>query len=127
MGMFDYYQPVPELKCSVCDGVLTGWQGKDGPCALFVWQQGFAAPTDQNVRDKCRSSDSQIANARLPVEFYISSDDCGCSRFVEAIGRTINGIWMTTELVTVGNTNQGPHETRDEYKARLAWLRGLNR
>lgn len=125
MGMFDYYKPVPDLRCPICDGPLTEWQGKDGSCALFVWRQGFAAPTDQNVDDECRSDEEQITRARLPAGFYISSDDCGCSRFIEAIGQTSDGVWVTTTLVTAENTVQGPDENRNEYKARLAWLRGL--
>ena len=28
------------------------WQGKDGPCALFVWEQGQSAPVEQLVEEK---------------------------------------------------------------------------
>ena len=54
MGMFDWYEPSGALSCPVCSAELSEWQGKDGPCALFVWQQGFAVPVDQNVVENAR-------------------------------------------------------------------------
>ena len=123
MAMFDYYEPVPALSCPVCRGNLAGWQGKDGPCALLVWRQGFQTPVGQNVMPECLWSAEEMKGTRLPTEFFLYSDDCDCPEYVEAIGRTDSGTWVTTELVTTDNTNQRPHERRSEYKARLARLR----
>jgi len=54
MGMLDWYRPVPDLACPVCGTPLREWQGKEGPCGLFVWQQGEIAPIDQVVDEECR-------------------------------------------------------------------------
>lgn len=55
MGMLDYYQPRPDLSCPVCDASNLEWQGKDGPCALFLWEQGHAAPINQLIEENLAS------------------------------------------------------------------------
>ena len=34
MGMFDWVKAPESLTCRKCDGPLTGFQSKDGPCQL---------------------------------------------------------------------------------------------
>jgi hypothetical protein len=50
-AMFDYYEPVPVLTCPKCGAELREWQGKDGPCALFVWRQHEPNPVGQRAYD----------------------------------------------------------------------------
>jgi uncharacterized protein YbaR (Trm112 family) len=126
MGMFDYYRPTESLACPVCGGPLREWQGKDGPCASFVWEQGVAAPITQYADDAIRLSEADLAHWRLPHTFSISSDDCRCPYPVEAHGETQEGIWSITRLITGQPIHQYPHETRAEFKARQRWLRGNN-
>ncbi len=49
MEMFDYYQPTEKIKCPKCGYQLKEWQGKDGHCALLVWQQNNKQAVDQKV------------------------------------------------------------------------------
>lgn len=123
MGMFDSYEPVPPLACVVCGQPLSEWQGKHGPCALFVWRQGCDAPIRQEADEDCRLSHEELAAWRLPTEFWIGSRDCGCPYENVAIGRTEDGVWVSTELITAQNASQGT-QTRAEWKAYLKWLRG---
>jgi hypothetical protein len=98
MGMFDYYEPVPSLSCPVCGHALTEWQGKSGPCGLFIWRQGYTAPIGQSVDDEVKLSSEELSQWRLPAEFDLYSYDCPCPFPVDAIGRTQDGVWMVTEL-----------------------------
>ena len=122
MSMVDYYEPEPSLACPVCGQALFEWQGTDGPCALFVWRQGYAAPVDQRVDSEIRLSDEELKRWCLPAEFWIGSSDCTCPFEVVAIGRTAHGFWTSTELITAQNARQLPHKRRSEFKAYLAWL-----
>jgi hypothetical protein len=36
MGMFDYYEPTPPIECPNRGESPSGWQGKEGPCALVI-------------------------------------------------------------------------------------------
>ena len=55
MGMFDWYVPRPAVACPCCATLLSGWQGKSGPCSLFEWVQGVAPPARQLVDEECAS------------------------------------------------------------------------
>ena len=120
MGMFDWYEPDPPLACPVCGQALSEWQGKDGPCALFVWRQGYAAPLRQCVDAEIRLSDDELKHWCLPAEFWIGSSDCACPFEVVAIGRTEHGIWTSTDLITAENARQLSHERRGDFKVRLS-------
>jgi len=124
MGMFDSFEPLPELACSVCGARLMGWQGKDGPCALLRWRQGVAAPVDQDVPDENRGELSVIFSLRLPREFEIYTPCCGGECFATAFCTAPDGVWSTTVLETAANARQRPHERRGDFKTRLAWLQG---
>lgn len=125
MGMFDEYIPDPPLDCPACGGVLDGWQGKDGPNALMVWQQGIAGPIDQAIEDEdIRLLPEQLATFRLPQEFLIYTQCCHEHFFIEAECHTADEIWMRTELDTAETTIQAKNERRGQFKARLRWLSG---
>jgi hypothetical protein len=100
MGMFDYYEPVPTVRCSRCGWAILEWQGKDGSNALFLWRQGHAGPVRQVVDEECRISAEKMAEHRLPSEFHISPAQVNC-RFCPqyAVGRTENGVWSITEII----------------------------
>jgi len=120
--MFDSFEPVPELACSVCGARLTGWQGKDGPCALLRWRQGVASPVDQDLSDEDRGDRAVIDSLRLPREFEIYTPCCGGRFFVTAHCKAPEGVWSTTVLETAANARQRREERRAEFKSRLAWL-----
>jgi hypothetical protein len=119
MGMFDHYRPKPGIDCSVCGASYLEWQGKDGPCALFVWEQGQFGPVDQLVDEECKISPEDRAEVRLPVRFEIYAE-CGCPTFLDAVGFTEHGVWTLTELLSPTNAVAYPHESEREFKKRLA-------
>jgi hypothetical protein len=97
MGMFDWYEPVPDLPCPVCGGAVQ-WQGKDGPCALLLWRQGEACPIEQRVDEPLSPDD--LVSYRLPSTFGLYGE---CSRLhpTEAVGETADGIWTSSRIVPV--------------------------
>jgi hypothetical protein len=119
--MFDYYRPKQDLSCSVCGASRLEWQGKSGPCALFVWQQEQPAPVDQLVDAECKISNGERAEIRLPARFEIYAE-CECPTFLEAVGFTEYGIWTQTELLSPTNAVAYPHENEREFRKRLAAL-----
>lgn len=97
MGMFDYYEPAKTYACPICDTPLKGWQGKDGPCGLFVWQEGEKYPVDQRVDDEVRLSVEEIQQWTLPPTFYIYTD-CPDHGLIYALCTTQDGVWSSTRL-----------------------------
>ena len=97
MGMFDHYQPEPPL---VFDGVvLSGWQGKAGPCALYVWRQHSAAPVEQAMDEEWRGLPEVMASSRLPEgeEVIYTSHPRG-SGLIFATIIVRDGVWTDTKL-----------------------------
>lgn len=85
MGLFDWFEPDPVIRCLKCKiGTISGWQGKHGGHALFLWKQGLAAPVDQPIDEECKI-DSQTREAkRLPFDkgvsiYYGNCDFCGAT------------------------------------------------
>ena len=99
MGMFDWYEPRPALSCPSCGSVLTGWQGKSGPCALFQWVQGCASPTAQLVDDDAACSDSFRDAARLPEDFELHTSCDSCETWIDAVGSCERGVWTRVDLL----------------------------
>jgi hypothetical protein len=93
MGMFDYYVPRPSLTCPRCQAPLADFQGKDGPCGLFVWLQGIAAPSDQSVDEEWKLLPEKRGALRLPERFEIYTECSGCKLWVSAIGTCEDGVW----------------------------------
>jgi hypothetical protein len=98
MGFFDSYEPIPDLRCPICENVLNDWQGIDAACGLFVWQQGIAYPVDQT------GSESNIDEAdrkkfRLPEEFeiYANCENCGDVQIIASC-KTEDEIWNETVI-----------------------------
>src|SRR5258706_14325480 len=100
MGMFDYYEPDPQISCPKCGVILIEWQGKAGPNGLFVWHQGKLAPVDQRVDDDLKVPQARLTSFRLPEEFEFYSDDCRLHT-VLARGKTLNGLWSQTKIIEV--------------------------
>jgi hypothetical protein len=123
MGMFDWYKPEPDLNCPVCAKLLSEWQGIDADCLLLVWKQCVANPIEQKGDDEdFQISEADLTNFTLPKEFSFYSYDCDCPFPVQAIGKTENGLWASTKLVTAENAKQGKEERKEQFKARLKWL-----
>jgi len=96
MGMFDWYRPLGPLDCPVCHVPLLEWQGKDGQCALYVWQQGEAAPVEQACDEEYKRPDT-MKLARLPDSFSIYSNDC-LKHWITAKCKTVAGVWCETQI-----------------------------
>lgn len=103
MGLYDYYEPDPPIDCPKCGGQLSNWQGSDGRPALFVWRQGIAAAIEQRVDSDCRVAPEELAQFRLPPEFWIYGGECKCgyqfddSRFSVRCTAP-DGVWRTAEV-----------------------------
>jgi len=121
MGMFDYYRPKPDIQCPVCGASGLEWQGKDGPSALFVWEQGHAGPIDHLVPDECKWKPGERAQARLPGRFEIYAK-CRCPTFLEAVGVAEGGVWIRTELLGPDNAVAYPQESERQFRERLSVL-----
>jgi hypothetical protein len=127
MGLFDTYEPDPPLQCPVCRADLAGWQGKDGPNALFVWRQNRRHPIDQDVPEESRLDRAAMTRFDLPSEFEIYTNCCGGRFFVAALCHTVDGMWSSTTLVTAENAAQRSDERKQDFKARRRWLEGRAR
>jgi hypothetical protein len=120
--MFDHYRPEPPLACPACGRQINEWQGYDGPCALFIWKQGIAAPIDQAASLDVRLEPSDLQRVRLPTLFLIRARCCSPRFAVEAVGRANEGMWDQTTVTTASNATQHKDETRADFAARLKWL-----
>jgi hypothetical protein len=98
MGFFDWYKPATQYGCPACGLPLKDWQGKDGPCGQFVWQEGEKYPVDQLVDDEARLSVEERQRWMLPPRFLIYSYDCPRHKPIEALGTTQDGVWSSTSL-----------------------------
>ncbi len=98
MGMFDWYNPAKKHECPVCGTPLKDWQGKDGPCLLFVWQEEEKYPIYQPVDDEVRMTIEEMQQWTLPIRFWIYSFDCPHHHPIYALGTTQDGIWSSTSL-----------------------------
>lgn len=78
--MFDSYVPKPEISCPTCGCLLLNWQGKHGPCKMWVFEQG---KDDKYHR-------------QLPEKFVFTAECCG--NYFVATGRCENGIWIETTV-----------------------------
>jgi len=103
MGMFDLYEPSGELRCPIDGCPLLNWQGKDGPCALFVWRQGSLHPVAQNVDEEARLAIKERQQWTLPPEFTIQCFDCPDHLPILARCTAPQGIWTTTTLMPIGS------------------------
>jgi hypothetical protein len=104
MGMFDWYEPGPELAtCPVCGSPLYGWQGKDADNPLLlVWRQGERAPVDQRMDDEyCLYIEDRDA-LRLPERFLIHTACLADHRHM-AEGRCVDGVWLTSAFIAPGS------------------------
>ncbi|MCC7542819.1 MAG: transposase [Deltaproteobacteria bacterium] len=98
MGMFDWYEPAGVDECPLCRSLLGGWQGKEGPCGLYVFRQGHRIPIEQRVDPGSRGLDSVMLASRLPegtCEIY-----CECERGHDwsALATVRDGVWTDTRL-----------------------------
>ena len=123
MGMFDTYETRLPLQCPACGVELSNWQGKDGPCGLFVWREGEPNAVSQGA-DESNLNPENRKKFVLPEIFEIYSYDCDCPFPVEAICSCQNGVWNKTEVVTLENAKQKKSERKDDFKKRVRWLEG---
>jgi hypothetical protein len=112
MGMFDEYLPEPPIECPNCGLGHLKFQGKDGPCNLLVWRQGFATPV--GVCDESEHSDEYFATCHLPQAFMAyggTCESCGFPAGLEMHGSAREGVWTTStfdpELVGARDIGDG--------------------
>lgn len=99
MGMFDWYEPRPDVACTTCGQTDVEWQGQHGPNAMMVWRQGTSSPVDQRVDAEVRLFDRDLARTRLPDVFLIRGE-CDKRHVIFALGFTDSaGVWTRTNLV----------------------------
>ena len=98
VGMFDNYEPLPPIACPVCGSPSVGWQGKDGPCALFLWRQGEPHAVDQPIDGDAGIERSRFADFSLPPEFAMLGR-CANGHQYQAAGRAPEGVWTESELL----------------------------
>jgi hypothetical protein len=98
MGMFDLYQPRERIRCPECSTDLVEWQGKDGPCGLFLWKEGHPAPISQDVDEEIRLTDAMREQLRLPRAFTIYSYDCPRHQPIDASCEAPDGVWVSTKV-----------------------------
>lgn len=120
MGMFDYYIPDPPLHCPVCNSALEGWQGKDGPCMLLIWQQESKIPVAHKLPEENIDNNKVFLESFvLPSHFEIYTDDCKCERLINAYGFCEDEVWCRSEIVTHLNFRPGyTTSEKDEHKIR---------
>ena len=121
MGMFDYYHPRPAIICPLCGVTPIEWQGKDGPSALLIWEQGQSAPGGQRIDDDCKLAAHALLDFRLPARFEIHAN-CKCVTQLLAVGMTERGTWTRTELLSSANAVAYPHENEREFRKRMEAL-----
>jgi hypothetical protein len=102
MGMFDWFKPIPDLRCPNCKTILSEWQGYPPGCALFIWEQDIAYPIAQVASEECKISDEERRKIRLPDEFdiYTFCENCPDYRITTEC-KTEDGIWSKIESIKV--------------------------
>jgi hypothetical protein len=125
MGFFDYYEPIGSYACPVCATPQLEWQGKDGPCGLFLFREGSPGAVEQRVDDDCRLPFDQISAQRLPDEFFIHAHDCDCPFSTELRCFLSDGVWQRSDLLTgsAADLQQRWPERREQWQARRHWLK----
>jgi hypothetical protein len=106
MSMFDTYRPAGKRECPVCGAKLETWQGKDGPCALFIWVEGCRNPVGQEIDDEdVKWPENDLGRFSLPGTFVIYSYDCPSHQPIEAECLTDGGIWSRTTILGLDSTD----------------------
>lgn len=102
MGLFDYFEPNPPLKCPKCfKGEMVEWEGKHSSASLFRWRQGIPYPIAFHVDPEIVPSDFQLSDVRLPQGETIYAyggvcDSCGFGlpgSFYSMVIDTIDSVW----------------------------------
>ena len=99
MGMFDVYEPVPELTCPSCSTPLRNWHGKEGPRVCFVFRQGESDAIGTALDGPPEYRKLHGEPVRLPPAFRIYSHDCPRHRPIYALCGSEEGVWTRTEVI----------------------------
>lgn len=102
MGMLDWFVPAGHLRCPIDGHPLETWQGKDGPCALLVRQEGVSHPVEHRVDAEVRWTTDELADSKalaLPHSFIIYTYDCPRHQPVKARCLTRDGAWISTDIL----------------------------
>lgn len=102
MSMFDSYRPKGEHRCPGCGSRLVEWQGKEGPCALLVFEEGRRDPVEHRTEDsELRWSDEEMELISLPERFLIYSYDCPTHQPIKAECVCEGGVWVSTKVLDI--------------------------
>jgi len=109
--MFDTFLPSSPVACPRCKRELGDFQSKDGACLLLTYKQGDSVrdpavpdPEPGSIQDLM---DWERGREQLPVEFEMHTICQNCEAWVEARGRTADGIWIETVDVRAGDLGGG--------------------
>lgn len=119
MGMFDYYLPESEFRCRDCGAKLDEWQGKDGPCLLFVWKQGERHPVDQTVDEELKAPPAERMSFVLPDRFEIYTSCAQCDEWAVLSCRCEDSVWNCTASNIELDDSMRSTESICEYRERL--------
>jgi len=98
--MFDWYQPEGLERCPSCDQPLDGWQGKDGPCILYVYRQAHRFPVESRVDADSRADDVAFDDADLLPPVFGIYTSCANDHWIDAQGYCDQfRVWNRSELV----------------------------
>lgn len=93
VSQYDFYEPVPSVRCPWCGAAVGVWLGNGGPCRLFVFRQGASKHLiDHPVDAEARIDPSRYSEFQLPPEFDLLGV-CSSRHRVPALGRCRDGIW----------------------------------
>lgn len=95
VGMFDWYEPTVGAICPSCGQPIIEWQGKSGPCALFVWRQGERHPVGQPIAEESKIEPARYSEFSLPTTFDIwgyCAEQHGWTRECQCT----DGVWRNT-------------------------------
>jgi hypothetical protein len=123
----DYFVPTSEIRCFVCQEVLTDWDSNDGPCLDLVFTQGRPDPELSGRVDLIDENGNPLIEATgkfsLPDDFFIYSSSCACTFGNRAKAYSENGVWVRTELFTgSAEDRQIKSETKEQYRRHMKWL-----
>ena len=98
-GMFDVYEPVPELTCPSCSTPLRDWHGKEGPRLCLVIRQGEPDAVGTALDGPPVYRELHGDPVRLPPAFRIYSHDCPRHRPIYALCGSEESVWTRTEII----------------------------
>ncbi len=123
MGMWNYYRPKETIKCPLCDGVVSDWQGRTGQVNYFLYVEGCKHPFVVEMPYTSSTpfeSSPQVHDLVLPNEFFIFGECEQCQSMWDAKCYTEKEVWSKTVLITEHNLGELVDED-DKHLEGMMW------